>query len=308
MSLISWSLWLSPAPRRVHSDRSRNNGANAQAASLTSFMTVVPSGQISCDLLAKLSGAVALRLTSCVGFQHWLEFASSYAKRLRQWPGHPINVSRDPACDFQGFLVYRAFGNTLGNETALRSFLTREGSARHHQQHSLLSSDEFRNQVGHCHSWIESQASKGNLKIRGFVGNANVAGARENRGHSDTVTFDCGNHWNGDVQQPEPAIIEAKHKIVTCFGAHLRISKLREHVPVAADGKVLAGPSHDHGPKLIQPIELADQGCEGIPHFRAHGIAKFWIIQSNDRYGAAIGETQLHFICGDRIVRPHSVL
>src|SRR5215469_4840903 len=272
MSLISWSLWLSPAPRRVHSDRSRNNGANAQAANLTSFMTVVPSGQISCDLLAKLSGAVALRLTSCVGFEHWLEFASSYAKRLRQWPGHPINVSR------------------------------------HHQQHSLLSSDEFRNQVGHCHSWIEPQASKGNLKIRGFVGNANVAGARENRGHSDTVTFDCGNHWNGDVQQPEPAIIEAKHKIVTCFGAHLRISKLREHVPVAADGKVLAGPSHDHGPKLIQPIELADQGCEGIPHFRAHGIAKFWIIQSNDRYGAAIGETQLHFICGDRIVRPHSVL
>src|SRR5262249_1374578 len=185
MSLISWSLWLSPAPTRVPNDRSRNTGANAQTANLTSFMAVVPSRQIFCDLLAKLFGAVALRLTSCVGFEYWLEFASSYAKGLRQRPGHPINVSCDLARDFQSFIVYRAFGNTLGNETALRSFLTREGSASHHEQRSLLSSDKFRNQVGHGHSGIKSQASKGNLKIRRFVSNANVAGASENRGHSD---------------------------------------------------------------------------------------------------------------------------
>src|SRR5215831_8926114 len=210
---------------RVHSEKSRNNGANAQTVNLTSFMTVVPSRQISCDLLAKLFGAVALRLTSCVGFEYRLEFASSYAKGLRQRPGHLINVCRDLARNFQGLIVHRAVWNTLGNETALRSFLTREGSTSHHEQRSLLSSDEFRNQVRHGHSGIESQAGKGNLKIRRFVGDTNVAGASKNRGHSDAVTLDCCNHWNWNVQQREPAIIEAKHEIVTCFGAHLRISK-----------------------------------------------------------------------------------
>src|SRR5215470_12001682 len=110
MSLISCSLWLSPAPMRVHSERSRNIGAKVQTANLTSFMTVIPSRQVFCDLLAKLLGAVAICLTSCIGFERRLKFTSSYAKRLRNWPGHTTNVGRDLSRNFQSFLVYRAFG------------------------------------------------------------------------------------------------------------------------------------------------------------------------------------------------------
>ena len=47
-----------------------------------------------------------------------------------QRPGHPINVSCDLARDFQSFIVHRTFGNTLGNEIALRGFFTREEHSR----------------------------------------------------------------------------------------------------------------------------------------------------------------------------------
>src|SRR5262249_26888618 len=161
----------------------------------------IPSWQISRDVLAKLFRAVALGLARRVGLECRLKFTSSYAKRLSQRSGHPINVSRDLARDVQGFLVHRTFRNTPRDETTLRCFLTREGCARHHQQCSLLSSYAFRNQVRQGHSGIEPQPSKCNLKIRGFISNTNVAGARENRGDSNTVAFDCGNHWNGDGQQ-----------------------------------------------------------------------------------------------------------
>src|SRR5215469_8276100 len=102
MSLISRSRSLSLAPAR--NDRSDNTKTSAQTRNLVSFMAI-PSWQISRDLLAKLFRAVALCLARRVGLQHWLKFASLYAKRLRQRSGHCINVSRDLARDFRGFLV-----------------------------------------------------------------------------------------------------------------------------------------------------------------------------------------------------------
>src|SRR5215831_3848757 len=302
MFLISCSRSLSLATARNDS----SDNTKTKTRNLLSFMAI-PSWQILLDLLAKLFCAVALGLACRVGLECRLKFASAYAKRLRQRSGHRINVSRDLECNFQGLLVHRAFRNAPRDETTFRCFLTREGCARHHQQCSLLSSDAFRDQVRHGHSGIEPQPSKGNLKIRSFISNTNVAGTRKNRGNSNTVAFNCGNHWNGNGQQREPAIIEAKHEVVTCFDAHLRISQLREHVPMATDGKVAAGTPHDHGAKLIQLLQFVYHGDEGVAHFRAHGIAKSWIVQSNDRYGAAIGETQLHSIRSGRIIRTHSV-
>src|SRR5215468_3294530 len=191
--------------------------------------------------------------------------------------------------------MHRPPRSAFRHEAAFRGFTSRKWRSRNHQESRPLSAHQLWNEVRHRHAWIQSNTCKSDLEIGGLVGNGNIAGASEDWRNTNTISFNRRDDGNRNIQQCEPAVVETQHEIVACFGSHAWVGEPAQHFPMTSNREVLSSSPDDCRAQLFVFFELLHGGGECIAHFRAHRIAKLWIVQRDNGNGASIDECQSDF-------------